>query len=128
MGVFVLLEFFFFFFFGSSTPTNHGLLVILANLILLTNGSSESLQGISILTQTDKHTHVYKMVTNTHIPPMGALMSTAALELDPNRLYQSSVGAQLTSSSPLQSVAVFVYLSGFSNSQQGRAPAHFRSP
>ena len=30
------------------------------------------------------------MATNTHIPPMGALMSTAALELDSNGLYQST--------------------------------------
>lgn len=50
----------------------------------------ESLKGPSSLTSADKHTHVYKMATNTHIPPMGALMSTAALELDPNGLYQSA--------------------------------------
>lgn len=65
------------------------------NLILFASHQyrgHKSLKGPSSLTPTDKHTHthVYKMATNTHIPPMGALMSTAALELDPNGLYQST--------------------------------------
>lgn len=118
------------FFFFCPNATNHKLfsrpkLILLASVPTQYTRHASLMGTISCLTANEKHTHthVYKMATHCL---MGAIMSRDALELDLKGLGQVSRPG-LLSASPLQSVAVFVYLSGCSNSQQGHAPVHFSS-